>query len=240
MITWEQGLGPAQFFCGSARSHADQSREIVKRDQPVDVDHGADRKDHRCGDRGPQELSPNRRDRRRARIGAARDLAAFFLAAHAERQHGEQHDPPDQKVNGDGGGQRHGVVTGTALRCKIKVKNKTSLHAHITLRIRMLHTGTSARESSNVALRVFGFLAALFVASLSSSAPAAAGGSGCYGYDCHNSGYYYVLVQQSPCGSCGRGLFTSTWSPCGYTRCQPAIVIPTTCGGSGGFGRVSH
>ena len=86
-----------------------------------------------------------------------------------------------------------------------------------------------------MALRVFGFLAALFVASLSSSAPAAAGGSGCYGYDCHYSGYYYVLVQQSPCGSCGRGLVTSTWSPCGYTRCQPAIVIPTTCGGCGGY-----
>jgi hypothetical protein len=31
------------------------------------------------------------------------------LRAHADRQHGEQHDPPDHDIDGDGEAQRHGL-----------------------------------------------------------------------------------------------------------------------------------
>src|SRR6185369_811258 len=41
--------------------------------------------------------------RRRAGIGARRDVAALFLIAHAPGQHGEQRDPPDQEVDRDCG-----------------------------------------------------------------------------------------------------------------------------------------
>src|SRR5262249_55725132 len=39
--------------------------------------------------------------RGRPRIGSGRDVATFFLVAHAPRQHSKQRHPPDEKVDGD-------------------------------------------------------------------------------------------------------------------------------------------
>jgi len=78
-----------------------------------------------------------------------------------------------------------------------------------------------------MALRAFGFLAALTVASLGLATPASAGSTGaCSYYDQYGRCYYIAyVVPQYQCGSCGnRGLFTSSWAdraPCGYNPCQP-------------------
>src|SRR5208282_2252731 len=58
-------------------------------------------------ERGPQQLAFEVRYCRRAGVGTGDDVASLMLAADTPRQHREQHHPPDQKKDGDGGRDRH-------------------------------------------------------------------------------------------------------------------------------------
>src|SRR5437016_14607843 len=100
------GPKPCSFFAFSPRDrrsrsvrHTKQRSKVVESDQPVAVNDHAERENHARRDRRPTELAPESWDRWRTGVGAGRDYAALLLAAHAKRQHGEQHSPPDDEIN---------------------------------------------------------------------------------------------------------------------------------------------
>jgi hypothetical protein len=104
------------FFVPSGRTSASARQpepidKIVEANQPVGIDEHAEREHDARGHCRPDKFTPELWDCWRAGIGAGRDRAALLLAAHAPRQHDEQHGPPDDEIDRDRGGDRHGMVT---------------------------------------------------------------------------------------------------------------------------------
>src|SRR5258705_7905800 len=63
-----------------------------------------DAENHARDQRGPDQFPAHPRHDRRAGIGAGCPLAVLMLAADAERQRHEQHDPPEHEVDRERGG----------------------------------------------------------------------------------------------------------------------------------------
>src|SRR5450755_4845235 len=88
-----------------------QERDLIERDHAMHddrVEGGEDDACHQCrGQHLRQELWRMRGALRRA----GRHLSLFFLSAYADRQHGEEYDPPDEEIEGDAKGERHDRIT---------------------------------------------------------------------------------------------------------------------------------
>src|SRR5262245_3173336 len=92
------------------RQQPEQGRKIIEGDQAIGVDHGREGEDQAGHDGGPDQLAPEVREGRGARVAARHHLAALGLAAYSPGQDGEQRHPPDDEIDGGSGGPGHGVV----------------------------------------------------------------------------------------------------------------------------------
>ena len=107
---FEQGVVPALFFCptacpirmGTPRSSRARSSSD---DEALEVDEGAGRRKSTADtSRGPEKLASRSRGTCGA-PGSDPGTASSALRPHAPGQHREQHDPPDQEIDGDAGRQ---------------------------------------------------------------------------------------------------------------------------------------
>src|SRR6187431_3274303 len=83
----------------TSERQAHQPRKILNVEITRAIEREASAIQHERNDRRPYELAPHAVRNRRTGIGALDATALLMLAAHAERQHGEQHDPPDDEVD---------------------------------------------------------------------------------------------------------------------------------------------
>src|ERR1700730_8141046 len=71
-----------------------------------------------------------RQMRRALRVARRGLLACFLRGAHADRQHHEEHNPPDDKVHGDGEEECHAYASSSSTRVPQKSlgwRNSTGL-----------------------------------------------------------------------------------------------------------------